>query len=208
MSSSEISSIYKSRNIILELMENQNYNISDYLGFSINEVNIMYTTKQLDMLLTKTNDPSKIYIKYFLLKALRINYIDEMIEDLFYTEEVLSKKDTLLIITKEEVNETIQNHLKQVWEQDKIFIIVITLKKLQFNILKHVLVPPQRIITSEEVEIVKKKYNIMEDNQWPEISRFDPVMLVIGIKPGEICEIIRPNKCSIIEKYYRICTNN
>jgi DNA-directed RNA polymerase subunit H (RpoH/RPB5) len=208
MSSSEISSIYKSRNIVLELMETQNYNISDYLGFSINEVNIMYTTKQLDMLLTKTNDTTKIYIKYFLLKALRINYIDEMIEDLFYTEEVLSKKDTLLIITKEEVNETIQNHLKQIWEQDKIFIIVITIKKLQFNILKHSLVPPQRIISDEEVEIVKKKYNIMEDSQWPEISRFDPVMLVIGIKPGEICEIIRPNKCSIVEKYYRICTNN
>jgi len=208
MSSSEISSIYKSRNIILELMETQNYNISDYLGFSINEVNIMYTTKQLDMLLTKTKESTKIYIKYFLLKALRINYIDEMIEDLFYTEEVLSKGDTLLIITKEEVNETIQNHLKQVWEQDKIFIIVITLKKLQFNILKHTLVPPQKIIPAEEVEMIKKKYNIMEDSQWPEISRFDPVMLVIGIKPGEICEIIRPNKCSIVEKYYRICTNN
>jgi DNA-directed RNA polymerase subunit H (RpoH/RPB5) len=208
MSSSEISSIYKSRNIILELMESQNYIITDYLGFSISEVNIMYTTKQLDMLLTKTDGSRKIYIKYFLLKALRINYIDEMIEDLFYTEEVLSKKDTLLIITKEEVNETIQNHLKQVWEQDKVFIIVITLKKLQFNILKHTLVPPQKIISAEEVEIVKLKYNIMENSQWPEISRFDPVMLVIGIKPGEICEIIRPNKCSIVEKYYRICTNN
>jgi DNA-directed RNA polymerase subunit H (RpoH/RPB5) len=208
MSSSEISSIYKSRNIILELMESQNYIITDYLGFSISEVNIMYTTKQLDMLLTKTDASRKIYIKYFLLKALRINYIDEMIEDLFYTEEVLSKKDTLLIITKEEVNETIQNHLKQVWEQDKVFIIVITLKKLQFNILKHTLVPPQRIISSEETEIVKRKYNIMEDSQWPEISRFDPVMLVIGIKPGEICEIIRPNKSSIVEKYYRLCTNN
>jgi DNA-directed RNA polymerase subunit H (RpoH/RPB5) len=131
-----------------------------------------------------------------------------MIEDLFYTEEVLSKKDTLLIITKEEMNETIQNHLKQVWEQDKIFIIVISFKKLQFNILKHSLVPPQKIINSEEVEVIKKKYNIMEDSQWPEISRFDPVMVVIGIKPGEICEIIRPNKCSIVEKYYRICTNN
>jgi len=208
MSSSEISSIYKSRNIILELMESQNYIITDYLGFSISEVNIMYTTKQLDMLLTKTDASRKIYIKYFLLKALRINYIDEMIEDLFYTEEVLSKKDTLLIITKEEVNETIQNHLKQVWEQDKVFIIVLTLKKLQFNILKHTLVPPQRIISSEETEIVKRKYNIMEDSQWPEISRFDPVMLVIGIKPGEICEIIRPNKSSIVEKYYRLCTNN
>jgi DNA-directed RNA polymerase subunit H (RpoH/RPB5) len=208
MSSSEISSIYKSRNIILELMEKQDYKVDEYLGFSINEVNIMVNTKQLDMLLTNKTNEKKIYIKYFLTKSLRTNYIDEMVEDLFFTEEVLTKKDTLIVITKEEINETIQNHLKQVWEEEKVYIIVLNIKKLQFNILNHTLVPPQRIMSSEEVEVIKKKYNIMDNTQWPEISRFDPVMMVIGIRPGEICEIIRPNKCSIVEKYYRMCMNN
>ena len=208
MSSSEISSIYKSRNIILELMEKQDYKVDEYLGFSINEVNIMVNTKQLDMLLTNKTNEKKIYIKYFLTKSLRTNYIDEMVEDLFFTEEVLTKKDTLIVITKEEINETIQNHLKQVWEEEKVYIIVLNIKKLQFNILNHTLVPPQRIMSSEEVEVIKKKKNIMDNTQWPEISRFDPVMMVIGIRPGEICEIIRPNKCSIVEKYYRMCMNN
>lgn len=208
MSSSEISSIYKSRNIILELMERQNYKIDEYLGFSINEVNIMVNTKQLDMLLANKINEKKIYIKYFLNKSLRTNYIDEMVEDLFFTEEVLTKNDTLIVITKEEINETIQTHLKQVWEEEKVYIIVLNIKKLQFNILNHTLVPPQRIMEPEEVEIIKKKYNIMDNTQWPEISRFDPVMMVLGIRPGEICEIIRPNKCSIVEKYYRMCMNN
>ena len=208
MSSSEISSIYKSRNIILELMEKQDYKVDEYLGFSINEVNIMVNTKQLDMLLTNKTNEKKIYIKYFLTKSLRTNYIDEMVEDLFFTEEVLTKKDTLIVITKEEINETIQNHLKQVWEEEKVYIIVLNIKKLQFNILNHTLVPPQRIMSSEEVEVIKKKKNIMDNTQWPEISIFDPVMMVIGIRPGEICEIIRPNKCSIVEKYYRMCMNN
>ena len=208
MSSSEISSIYKSRNIILELMEKQNYKIDEYLGFSINEVNIMVNTKQLDMLLSNKINEKKVYIKYFLTKSLRTNYIDEMVEDLFFTEEVLTKNDTLIVITKEEINETIQTHLKQVWEEEKVYIIVLNIKKLQFNILNHTLVPPQRIMEPEEVEIIKKKYNIMDNTQWPEISRFDPVMMVIGIRPGEICEITRPNKCSIVEKYYRMCMNN
>ena len=208
MSSSEISSIYKSRNIILELMERQNYKIDEYLGFSINEVNIMVNTKQLDMLLANKINEKKKKIKYFLNKSLRTNYIDEMVEDLFFTEEVLTKNDTLIVITKEEINETIQTHLKQVWEEEKVYIIVLNIKKLQFNILNHTLVPPQRIMEPEEVEIIKKKYNIMDNTQWPEISRFDPVMMVLGIRPGEICEIIRPNKCSIVEKYYRMCMNN
>jgi len=208
MSSSEISSIYKSRNTLLQLMEKQGYNISEYIGFSINEVNIMYNASELDMLLTKTKNQKKVYIKYFILKSLRINYIDKMVEDLFITEEILNKEDTLIIITKEDVNETIQNYLKQLWDQDKIFIIVFYLKKLQFNILNHSLVPPHKILEEEEIQEVKKKYNIMEESQWPEISRFDPVILAIGMRPGEICEIIRPNKCSIYEKYYRMCLNN
>ena len=50
-SSSLISSIYKSRKTILELMKKQNYNTGDYDNFSINEVNTMFQNKQLDILL-------------------------------------------------------------------------------------------------------------------------------------------------------------
>jgi len=215
-----ISQVYKSRTILLQLMEKQGYDVSEYQDFSVVEINTMKTNNQLDMILEKkTNkddteelpdktNTTKIYIKYYLGKTLRPNNLQEMIDDLFNVEEVLTKNDTLLIVVKSELNETLINALKHIWESEKIFIIVQPLLRLQFNILKHTLVPPQRIISSEETEIVKRKYNIMEDSQWPEISRFDPVMLVIGIKPGEICEIIRPNKSSIVEKYYRLCTNN
>ena len=39
--SSIISSIYKSRNIILEMMASQNYNTDEYNGFNINDINSM-----------------------------------------------------------------------------------------------------------------------------------------------------------------------
>ena len=45
----------------------------------------------------------------------------------------------------------------------------------------------------------------MDDNQLPEISRFDPVAQAIGMRPGNICEIIRPSKTAIYAPYYRIC---
>ena len=54
--SSLISSIYKARKTILELMDKQGYNVSDYSNFSINEVNSMKQNNQLDMLLEKKND--------------------------------------------------------------------------------------------------------------------------------------------------------
>lgn len=209
--SSLISSIYKSRTIILDLMKMQGYDTNDYEGFSVNEVNTMKVNNQLDMILEKREEDEdikrkpKIYIRYYLAKSLRPQNLQEMIDDLFNIEEVLSKHDTLFIVVKDEVNETLLNTLKHIWEQDKIFIVIQNLKRLQFNILKHEIVPPHRIISIAEVLVVKRRYNIMDDVQFPDISRFDPVAQAIGIRPGQVCEIIRPSKTAISAPYYRIC---
>jgi DNA-directed RNA polymerase subunit H len=208
-SSGLVSAVYKSRKIVLELMLKQGYNIDEYSNFSVNEVNTMFQNKQLDMLLEKKSTNStgkkKIYICYFLAKTLRPQNVQEMIDDLFNLEEILTKNDILMIITKEEMNETLTNLLKHIWEQDGILLIIQNLKKLQFNILEHILVPEHRVLNDEEVDVVKKRYNITDNTQFPDISRFDPVAQVIGIRPGEICEIIRPSKTAINGYYYRIC---
>jgi len=209
--SSLTSAVYKSRRILLEQMQAQDYGVGDYDGFSVNEVNTMKTNNQLDMILEKIQEDSttklksKIYIRYYLAKALRPANLQEMIDDLFNVEEVLNKTDTLLIIVKDEVNETIINTLKHIWEQDKIFIIIQSLKRLQFNILNHILVPPHRILSLSETIQIRTRYNIMSDGQFPDISRFDPAAQAIGIRPGQVCEIIRPSKTAISAPYYRIC---
>jgi DNA-directed RNA polymerase subunit H (RpoH/RPB5) len=204
--SSLISQVYKSRTVLLELMKKQGYNVDDYQGFSVNEVNTMKTNNQLDMMLSN-NENKKIYIRYYLAKALRPNNLQEMVDDLFSVEEVLTKNDTLLIIVRDDINETLMNAVKHIWESEKIFIVLQPLKRVQFNILEHVLVPPHRILSVEEKNMIKKRYNIINDNQIPDLSRFDPVAQAIGIRPGEVCEIIRPSKTAISAPYYRICIN-
>ena len=210
-SSSLIDSVYKSRKIILELMKKQGYNVEDYTNFSISEVNAMYQNKQLDMLLeqveenTETNRKRKIYIRYYLAKKIADKNIQEMIDDLFNLEEILTKDDTLMIITKDDLNETLTNVLKHIWEQDSILIVIQNIKRLQFNLLDHVLVPSHRILSTEEVKKVKLRYNITDHTQFPDISRFDPVAQIIGIRPGQVCEIIRPSKTAITGLYYRTC---
>jgi len=208
-SSSLISSIYKSRKHIIDLMKRQNYNVNEYANFSINEVNTMYQTQQLDISLEKNEDSlekTKVYIHYFLEKpTLRSNDLQEIIEDLFNIEETLTKSDTLIIIIKEDMNETLTNQVKHIWERDKIFITIISIKRLQFNILDHQLVPNHRVLPLNELAVIQKKYNIKNLLDLPEISRFDPVSQVIGIRPGQVCEIIRPSKTAIQSYYYRVC---
>jgi DNA-directed RNA polymerase subunit H (RpoH/RPB5) len=193
-------------------MKTQGYNVDEYEGFSVSEINTMKTNNQLDMILEKNKvnaekkRQSKIYIRYYLAKSLRPQNLQEMIDDIFNIEELLTKEDTLFIIVKDEVNETLSNALKHIWEQDRIFIVIQNLKRSQFNIMKHKLVPPHRVLSPAETLQIKQKYNIMNDNQFPDISRFDPVAQAIGIRPGQVCEILRPSKTAITAPYYRICS--
>ena len=209
--SSLISSVYKARTTILALMDKQGYNVDDYFNFSINEVNSMKQNNQLDMLLEKkeenptTKRKNKIYIRFYLTKMIRPANIQEMIDDLFNLEEILTKEDTLFIITKDEMNETIISELKHIWEKDGIFIVIENIKRLQYNILNHSLVPEHTIISDKDVDEVMKKYNIKNKTEFPDISRFDPVARAIGLRPGKVCKIIRPSKTAITTEYYRVC---
>jgi len=208
-----ISQIYQSRKNVLELMDKQGFDTKGYANFSISEINAMKQNNQLDMLLEskteksgeKTSNGNKIYIRYYLSKTIRPTNVHEMIEDLFVLTETLKKSDTLYIIIKYNVNETLMNELKHIWERDGIFIIIESLKYLQFNILKHVLVPEHLVMSETETENVMTKYNITDKTQFPDISRFDPVAKAIGLRPGQVCKIIRPSKTAIKTNYYRIC---
>ena len=73
--------------------------------------------------------------------------------------------------------------------------------------MNHVLVPPHTVLSKEEADEVKRKYNILDDSQLPDLSRFSPVSQVIGIRPGDLCRIFRPSKTAIKAEFYRVCLN-
>ena len=206
--SSHIISVYNSRKNLLNMMEMQGYNVNDYKDFSIHELHSMFQSKQLDMLLNRDNtDNKKVYIKYHLIKTLRPNNIYEFIEDLYNLETILTLNDDLIIIIKSEPNETLIRLLKDIWEQDGIFIIIINIQRLQFNILNHSLIPKHTILDTKETNEFKIRYNIINNKQIADISRFSPVSQVIGIRPGQICKIDRYSKTAINTVFYRICSS-
>ena len=147
--------VFKSRNNILDILKTRNFKTENYTGFSANEIHSLLTNDQLDMMVN--NDTKKVYIKYFNLeKSLRPNNVHEIVDSLFHIEQVLSQNDELVIITKDEPNETLQKLQRSLFEHDKIYINIISIQRLQFNILKHSLVPPHKVISEEEKQLVKK----------------------------------------------------
>ena len=226
--SKTIARVYNARKNLLELMTVQGYDVEGYTNFGVNEVNAMYAHKQLDMLVetkssssdkSKSKPKRKAYIKFHLEKMLSAGHINDLVEDLYVlgsggeigglgistnaNDTVLTENDTLIIVTKHEVK-TMNQYLNQLFLQGR-FIILLSFDRLQFNILNHQYVPPHTILSKEELDEMMKKYNVGDKSQLPDISRYDPVALAIGMRPGDVCKIDRPSKSAIHSTYYRVC---
>jgi len=131
--------------------------------------------------------------------------LDNIIEDLYTIDTVLTTSDTLMIITDVEPNDSILVKIRYLYDHSGIFIVMHNINRLQYNILDHVLVPKARILEEKDVEEFKQTYNIINLSQIPEISRFDPQALAICLRPGQVCEFTRDSATAMNAKYYRVC---
>ncbi|AET73055.1 hypothetical protein PGAG_00166 [Phaeocystis globosa virus 12T] len=204
-SNSHVTSIYNSRKHLLEILGERGYDISTYDNFTINEVGLMLEYDQLDMLIKKTSTQKKIYVKYYVGKVLKTQNIYDMIQDLFHLENVLTKKDDLIIITKDEPNDTLRQNVKDIWNDEGNYISLINIKRLQYNVLKHELQPKFTKLNDTEKAEFKVKYNILDDKQIPDISYFSPVSLVLGFRPGDVIHCLRTSRTAIETDFYRVC---
>jgi DNA-directed RNA polymerase subunit H (RpoH/RPB5) len=206
--SSKIVSIFKSRRVLLEQLTVLDYKTADYATFTVNEIDAMLTNSQLDMLLEHETSGRKIYVKYpraACSRNIQQKILDELVEDLFVIDEVLTREDTLLIMIEDEPNDSLLAKLRTMWDRDGIFIVVHNMQRLQFNLLNHVLVPAMRTLSDEELQEVMQKYNIRDKSQFPEISRFDPQALAILLRPGQVSEIERSSPTAMKAFYGRVC---
>jgi DNA-directed RNA polymerase subunit H len=197
-------------NVLSILKSVYNYNTDGYTGFSINEIDAMYSTDQLDMLLTETKTPSdllpqKVYIKYFLKGSLSPQSLDQIWEDLFQLSDTLTKDDCLYIIYDGEPNDSLYSYMNYLFNHDGIFVVVYNIKRLQFNILEHSLIPKISILNEEEAKSLAQKFKINSMEKFPEISRYDPLALAVCLRPGQVCKLIRNSPTAMETIYYRVC---
>jgi DNA-directed RNA polymerase subunit H (RpoH/RPB5) len=193
-----IAKVYASRNVLLDILTTRGFDVSDYNDYSIAHVGSMMEHNQLDLLLTSATG-KKIFVKYCL--EARPN-LDKIVDDFF--PAILAPSDDLMLIVKDDLNDSATEFLEALWSSSGKFITVVSMKRLQYNILKHVLVPPHTILNADEKQALLTEYRITPQ-QLPEISRFDPVATVLGMRPGDVCRIDRKSKTAMHSTYYRVC---
>jgi DNA-directed RNA polymerase subunit H (RpoH/RPB5) len=205
-----VSMIHMSRIHLLDILKESGYNVDNYTNYSINHVATLIRNNQLNLLLSKQDpqDTQRIYIKYFMDGSrITTQAVHKIKDEIFADESELKfkKSDTLLIIMKDEPNDNIKETLNELWNIYGIFITIINIHRLQFNILKHQSVPPHKILNDEEISEFKTKYSIQSNSEIPTISRYDAVASIICMRPNQICKIIRKSRTSLESEYYRIC---
>jgi DNA-directed RNA polymerase subunit H (RpoH/RPB5) len=149
----------------------------------------------------------KLYVRYNVMSTFRTtNALSDLVDDLYTIDETLGPDDELIVVAQDDPNDKLMKLMEKMWIQDNTYVRVIGLKRLQFNILEHALVPQHTILSPEDRAVILKKYNVTNAmKQLPVISRFDPVANVIGIRPGQVCEIQRSSRTTITANYYRVC---
>ena len=199
-----VSSIFTSRKNLLDILKEIGYKTDDYEGYSINHVLSLIKNQQLNLLLQK--EENKLYVKYAVDGSRITSQAVHKLKDEFFGEDaVLEKKDTLMVIIKDEPNDNIKDTLDELWNIYGIYITIINIHRLQFNILKHQWVPKHILLTTDQITEMKTKYNIQSNSEIPAISRYDPVASIICMRPTQVCKIIRKSRTSLEAEHYRIC---
>lgn len=113
--------------------------------------------------------------------------------------QFLNKYDKFhkMIIFKE-YPDKLKNQLEEKFSNIEIF----DEEFFKVDIGSHIIVPKHRKLLKKEAEDVVKSYG--KESQFPILMQTDPMSRYLYVKPNDMIEIIRPNRNSGYEVFYRI----
>jgi DNA-directed RNA polymerase subunit H len=201
----------KSRNVIIEMLELRDFDVSKYKNFSIDELTVMLKNNTkineinpLDMECKHNTKEKKICIKYILSSKIRISNLKSLIDEIIQNE-IIDDYDDLILIIKDKCNNIsfINNLIDLYLKNHNIFIQIYNIGNLTINITKHSFVPKLKILNKTDTEEIIQKYNVTKLNKFPIFSRNDIQAKFYGVRSGDLCEIIRKSETAGFFNTYR-----
>ena len=183
--------ISKSLNTIIEILNNRNIKLDITVDSLTDLINQNANTVLFQVVL------EKVKVIYYLASKFKWSEIKKTLE----TEEE-NQYELYILVVKDKIS---QNYVKLINEL-KINIQTFNIKELQFNIMKHELVPQYNKITSEpEIKDILDKYCLKNRFQLPIILKTDPIARYMGLKNGDIIKITRVSPTAAEYVMYRCC---
>lgn len=197
--------LWTSREVILEVVEDQGYT-SNQESLTFQNFKNKFCAdeetnpKSLINFIAKRENGKRIFVSWIIESKLRTNTT-------IYKQLEEEKINRAIIITDEGMTPKALEIVNKLYLQGKYFIFHYTLKETQFNISKHELVPKHTICTPEEKKELLETYSI-KPSQCPEIKRTDVMVRHIGAIRGQLIKIERNSYILLGHKDidYRIVT--
>jgi len=215
------SPIYRSRKVILDMVERRGYDTGDYQHFTIEDINTMmnlwtstktaqkYTVTPLDMVCKHKEEEKYLHVRYFFNAKLKVNTVENILNTMIEEEQFKTEEDEVLCIVDEKIsNEAMfDNQLDGLFKKmdNKYYTQIFEISKLIINIMEHEFVPEHTIISKDEKQKLLERFDIATFTQLPIILKSDPVAKFIGMRRGDVCKIIRPSETSGRYEMYRYC---
>lgn len=180
--------LIKSFVTLKEMLVDRGVDVSRLNSISDAELNIM--SKSHKIFSVEVNDSMKIV--YHINTKFKINEL----------KKYLGENEHIIVVFKEKINNL---NIRNMRDQNNVFIEIFMMKELQFNISRHMLVPKHEIMKNDdEIDKLLKTYNLKK-NQLPIILHSDPMARYLNVKVGDIVKITRDSPSAGIAIVYRYC---
>jgi len=195
----EKNTLFKVRKTSIEMLSDRGITIPPDEIITFEQFCIKYDNNNMDIYIDDTIKNIKYYVHFHneiknFSKADLKNIMSKVISK--YEDENIN----LILILKEKENSAISKELtKDIYDKVEVFL----RKNMVFNITQHSFVPRHILLSTEEEKKVVTKY-FTTKSKLPKISKNDPVAKYYGLKPDQVCKIIRKSPEVGESIYYRL----
>ena len=203
--------IYRSRDTVLDMMDERGYNVSAYRNFSPTEITYMMISPEgqaLRMDFTHKDNKQKCVVHYCLskIKAKLKTYL-EVMNDPEKPEYLDPETTEVILLVTEPVVDTFHQAVLNNYGTHKSRVFIFQIQTLVNNPSKHYMVPKHEKVPAEEhIELMKSLY-LKSKTQFPLIRyHADMQARYLGLVPGDIVRITRPSPSAGEYILYRVCS--
>lgn len=206
-----IDNVYRSRQTLLDILEDRGYNVEKYRKFSPAEATAAATAfPSLSFKVSKKDDETKICdVRYANISRQKLdtffNDIDDA--DTENTEVIVMMMgpvaDAHHVVALKQYMKLKESGEK---ERRKLRVSFFSIEMIVINPMKHVLVPKHQIVPPDKHSELMNSLYITAKTKLPEIKfHVDPIARCIGAVPGDIVKITRPSGSAGESIMYRVC---
>jgi DNA-directed RNA polymerase I, II, and III subunit RPABC1 len=195
----EKQTLFKVRKTVLEMISDRGIYVPDTENITFEQLSVKFNNNNLDIFIDDETKNIKVYVHFHneiknFSKADLKNIMTSIISK--YNDPNIM----LILVLKEKENSAVSKELlKDTYKNVEVFL----RKNLVFNITHHVLVPKHSILTKEEEKELLDKYYTTK-GKLPKLARTDPIAKYYGMKPEQVCKIIRKSPEVGEYIYYRL----